>query len=514
MKLKIYINKGLLFQVLIMCLSYIVLLYMHYSVVADKSDISTFAYIENLCFSAADICLISIIPTLCIKRRHYFFLLLFSVICLFALANIWYSRYFSSYLPLSLYTEFNNLDGLSENITDAVKTTDFFVLTAFLAGIVCYCIFCKKLTYITFKIRARRASFIGLTSILLVGILVGNSALRWKDLTWKYVTPYNYTPVESTFQFGMIYSYLIESLKKVNKDYSVEELKKLSPYFYVSDYVQEECKPTNLILIIVESLLSYPTELVIDSIEITPNLNQLVKEGAYYNKHMIPQVKLGESSNGQFIYLTGLLPKKQGITINDYLDNTFISIPSLLKKENINSRMVIPTSPTMWRQNRVCERYQIDQLFSRNSYPDQKQVKKWLTDQQIFNYAACIDAQSNKPFMSIILTSSTHSPYVHSVKKYPIKYPDNFSSELKNYLSNVHYMDECLGNYLNSLKRNNLYNSSIIVIVSDHQAHDFLLNAETQQITSLIPLYIVNSPVKINKKMITQSLNQMYIPLY
>lgn len=60
-----------------------------------------------------------------------------------------------------------------------------------------------------------------------------------------------------------------------------------------------------------ESFLSFPTNLKINGIEITPTLNELVEKGAYYNNNMTSQIQLGESSDGQFTYLNGLTPKKK-----------------------------------------------------------------------------------------------------------------------------------------------------------------------------------------------------------
>ena len=493
-------NKQVIFQYLIVILCCLNLLYMHYNVFTDRNDLGTFPYIENFCFTIIDCCILFIIPFIIIKKRFYLYFILLIFINIISLANIWYSRYFSSYIPLSLYTEFGNLNGLSANITNVIELRDSIIPSSLITGILFYLYYKKQIKSSLNTSRIRQATILGGIGIFLISILIGISAMRWKDLSWKYITPYNYNPVQSTFQFGIVHSYIVEWKRHHNKSYSVKELKVLEPYITGETInMEKEHIHQNFILIIVESLLSYATNLTVDNIEITPNLNKLVKEGAYYNDNMMPQIQAGESIDGQLIYLTGLLPKKQGITINDYLNNTFISLPSLFKEKGLITKMIIPTSSTMWQQNKVCLKFEIKSLFARNSYPNQEQVNGWLTDQQLFQYAAMTDSTNNQRFMSVILTSSTHSPYSHSIKEYSINYPNNYSNELKNYLSNVHYMDVCLGEYFHSLKVSGLYDNSLIIIVSDHQAHDFLLNANNLQIPSLIPLYIINSPKEIKK---------------
>ena len=216
---------------------------------------------------------------------------------------------------------------------------------------------------------------------------------------------------------------------------------------------------------------------------------------------MTSNIQLGESSDGQFIYLTGLLPKKQGVTIIDHFSNTYNAIPLLLKKQDSSliSLMTIPTASTMWRQDAMCKKYSIEYLHSRKDYINQHYEEKWLDDKTLFEYTANNDKTLEQPFISIILTSSTHTPYIKEYECNNIKFPDNYPESLRVYLSNIHYMDKYLGQYLNSLKAKGLYNNSLIIITSDHPISKDWLNAKDMAIPSTIPLYIVNSPVHIDK---------------
>ena len=62
------------------------------------------------------------------KRRNIILLLLFYIITIILWINVGYSRYFDTYMPLSLYVEFNNLNGLLPNIKDAIEKSDLFFL--------------------------------------------------------------------------------------------------------------------------------------------------------------------------------------------------------------------------------------------------------------------------------------------------------------------------------------------------------------------------------------------------
>ncbi|MEB3372579.1 hypothetical protein SFC43_00925 [Bacteroides sp. CR5/BHMF/2] len=72
-------------------------------------------------------------------------------------------------------------------------------------------------------------------------------------------------------------------------------------------------------------------------------------------------------------------------------------------------------------------------------------------------------------------------------------------------------MDKYLGKYLNFLKENHLYHNSLIIIASDHSiSNDWLKSKEEDNVSFQIPLYIVNSPQKIDKKAIMLSRKLIY----
>lgn len=496
----IHILQQINYPFLVFILLYIQLIYMHYSVVTDKGELTTFAYLENLGTSLIDAGLLLFLPFLFINKRKYIYILFFILIDIYLLTNIWYSRNFHAYFPLSLITEYNNLQGLTNNILVSISFLDLIIpFTSILALLIIYHKFQPN---ISLKNRLITSSTFFGTSFILITIFSALIFLRSLTLKEKLIMPYAYTPLETTFRHGVFYYFFIQAWNSYSQQYSEEELLKLEPLFNAqpTGIILEQKK--NIIIIIVESLLSFANDLNLNGQEITPNLNQLKKENTYYNRHVIPQTQLGESSDGQFIYFMGLLPLKNTVTIVNHLKNKYITFPSLLKQQNKieKSYMTIPTGATYWRQDYMGQHYQIDSLFARNDYSQRQSI--WLNDEEIFKLARSKDIKAPQPFLSIILTASTHSPYDQSIEKNTtFKFPDEYSKELQNYLINVHYTDRQIGNYIHFLKQNHLYDNSIIVITSDHEAHADFLNfpQSLKHITHEIPLYIINSPIKISK---------------
>ena len=244
---------------------------------------------------------------------------------------------------------------------------------------------------------------------------------------------------------------------------------------------------TNVIFILVESYMSFTSDLKIGGREITPYLNSLKRDSSvYYNGRMKKNVTLGASSDGQFIYMTGLLPLRSIITISKARSTTMPGLPKILGRK---SRMVIPTATSMWDQDQMCSQYGFNELYAIGDYS--KTVQGNLTDEQVFELAIRKDKESQQPFFSVVLTITMHQPYVEQIdSSFPIK-DRLISDELANYLNACHYTDMQIGKYLEWLKEAGLYDNSLILIAADHPVD----NTDFGGVIDDIPLYIINAGI-------------------
>ena len=256
----------------------------------------------------------------------------------------------------------------------------------------------------------------------------------------------------------------------------------------------------NVIFILVESYLSVTSDLVVDGQEITPYLNKLKRDSnVYFNPHMRPNVSIGESSDGQLIYMAGLLPLHAEITVGKAKNDSIIGLPKQLKKAypDLKSLTIIPTNPTLWDQQAMTDNYGFDHLYSMLDY--QAEMKDndsggFLTDGMIFSYASKKDESNTTPFCSLILTMSMHQPYEgYEEHGFNLKDP-SLPQRYKNYLISCHYTDMQIGKYLEELKKKGLYSNSLIVIVADHDARPRYLDMEGK-ISDDIPVYFVNGGI-------------------
>lgn len=255
-----------------------------------------------------------------------------------------------------------------------------------------------------------------------------------------------------------------------------------------SMYNQRMVKPsTNVIFIIVESYMSFVSDLKIAGKEVTPFLNSLKRDSSvYYNGKMQENVTIGESSDGQFIYMTGILPLRSTITVSKV---RHMVLPGLPKAINRKSRMVIPTVASMWLQDEMCRQYGIDNLYTSNDYDEENDGV--LNDEQVFQLAMQADDLSDEPFFSVILTMSMHQPFTHQIDSTFRIVDSSIPTDLTSYLSACHYTDKQINKYFEHLKRKGLYENSLIIIAADHPVHNYDFGGVRKD----IPLYLINAGI-------------------
>jgi lipoteichoic acid synthase len=146
-------------------------------------------------------------------------------------------------------------------------------------------------------------------------------------------------PNWTVFHKGFFRKLILEPLTRENNLKLTQEQKQEIEQEY-SDHSQRVTHRTapehvkNIIFILVESYLSVTSDLVVDGQEITPNLNSLKRDSAtYFNGHMHPNVSIGESSDGQLIYMAGLLPLHSEITVSKAKNINILGLPEIIKKK-------------------------------------------------------------------------------------------------------------------------------------------------------------------------------------
>lgn len=489
----------------IFTLSAMNLFFMHYYILctASMDDETNFTrFTDNILGIIIDLSFIYFIAYYITKKSQKITVsILFIYTLLWSFSNVLYSKFFHHYISLSAIEQGGNLFNsfMLDCLISGLKWTDFYYLIIFLLflfllqsnnfntkrpiktiiAILFLCLIMDLASYITYcSLRPERRYIRFLTDRIEARHLSNSIQLC--------------NPNVASFRRGSIRTIVTEYFLnhkgyiKLSKEQTTEISNWIEHQKELHKPENEIVKPQNIIFIIIESYMSFVGNIKIDGKEVTPFLNSLRRDSCtLYNGQIHKNVTIGESSDGQFIYMTGLLPLRSVVTISQARKNPLP--PSLPQQVGYPSRMIIPTVETMWRQDEMCHQYGFDRLYTSKDYTND--YNSILTDEQIFQLAMQIDRTSEEPFFSVILTMSMHQPYTDFIDaSFPIR-DMNIRKDLASYLNKCHYTDKQLETYFEHLKKSGLYNNSLIIITADHP----VLSTDFGGVSDTIPLYLINS---------------------
>jgi len=226
----------------------------------------------------------------------------------------------------------------------------------------------------------------------------------------------------------------------------------------------------NLIFIMVESLNAWAVNLDIDGRAVTPTLNALAADTAsLVCLNMLSQAKNGRSSDGKFIYQTGLLPLLDKSVAMEYSDRVYPSITRALKERGYHAVEICGDEQGLWNVESMSRAYGFDTLYHHPELKRQLEQADFKSDKVVMDFAASCLPTLKGHFVAQLFTGVMHSPYTGSWQPATwISASRQFTPAVRNYLEKAHYFDEQLGIFLERLKQCGLYDSSVIVIASDH----------------------------------------------
>jgi len=245
-----------------------------------------------------------------------------------------------------------------------------------------------------------------------------------------------------------------------------------------------QAKGSNLIVLQLESFQNFPIHASLDGQELTPVLNDLAKESYYFN-HFFQQIGQGNTSDAEFmsntsIYPTGVVPMSAG-----YSDRDLPSLPKLLSSEGYQSETFHVNDVSFWNRNKMYPALGFDRYFDRASFENDRFNDFGASDEELYRVGVekmVAHQTANQPFYAQFITASSHSPFKIPEDRARITIPAAITNTLlHDYLQAINYTDYAVGQLIEQLKANGLWDNTTLVIYGDH----FGLPAEeeiTQQI--------------------------------
>jgi len=256
-------------------------------------------------------------------------------------------------------------------------------------------------------------------------------------------------------------------------------------------------KPKNLVIILEESLgADYVGSL--GGLDITPNLDSLTKQGIWFDQLYATGTR---SVRGIEAVITGFPPTPMRSVVKlGGSQHNFFTIAQLLSRQDYATSFIYGGEAHFDNMKRFFANNGFKTIIDEKDYQDPNFFGSWgVSDEDLFDKANDVFSQlhkEEKPFFSLVFTSSNHSPF---------DFPDGrieLVDQPKSTVANaVKYADFALGEYIEKAKQSAYWDDTVFLIIADHSDRVYgaeLVPIERFRIPALI-LNADNNPRKISR---------------
>lgn len=399
------------------------------------------------------------------KKRTWLAIWLYSLILsVLFIVVVYYTRYFStvpSYYDVKQIYQSNSVGGTVALLGSPYDFL-FFLDTVLIVPIIWF--FKKKST--SFASAKRWAVSFGC-----IGLIMTVIAFRYPLIDVSYFAK-KHGYIQS--QFVQAYENSLGTAFASQEYMSEKDLEKLKGNTYVPAAEHSTfglAKNRHVFIIQWESLQEFTINQRINGQEITPNLNALLKESAYFD-NVYQQIGAGNTSDAEWLMHTSLYPEGMDPTVNTLEGGEIPSLVWTLKKNGYGAATYHADDITYWSRDKLYPALGFDYIYTSNEIPNEKEIGFGPADEVLFNFA---DEQLEKQLKthekmySNIITLTSHTPFEMPEEYEFLDLPENYKETyVGNYFQSVRYTDEQIGLFIKQLKKLGIYDESVILIYGDH----------------------------------------------
>jgi phosphoglycerol transferase MdoB-like AlkP superfamily enzyme len=221
----------------------------------------------------------------------------------------------------------------------------------------------------------------------------------------------------------------------------------------------------NVIVIMIESLSKKYLGLFNKEAK-TPFMDSLFSEGLLFtNAYANAKV----STQGIPAILSSIPSWQDDFFVSsNYSTNKITSIANLLKPHGYSSAFFHGGRNGSMGFDVYCSLAGFEKYIGKNQYPNQRDYDgNWgIWDEQFLQFTAGEINKLKQPFISAILTLSTHTPY-----SIPEKYKDVYPKQSDQMLSCIRYLDLSLREFFDKIKEESWFKNTLFIFSADHTAH-------------------------------------------
>lgn len=406
------------------------------------------------------------------NRRGNILLAINLGLSLLFLSDTMYFHHFFTLIPVHSIYQIRQVGAVSNSIVSLMKPQYllFFVDTLLLWILLKR----KELVFPVFMKSHKK-----MISLIMVILMFSTSLLIYEV---GVDTEGNYTP----YNLGVINYHLYDMM-----DFFVKGQLDIDKVEAIMNTINQEdekpkafglAKGRNIITIQAESLQNFVINREMNGQSITPVLNNLINQDSIYFKRYYEQVGWGNTSDAEFISHNSFYPSTKTFSYKAFEDNKFASFPMLLKEEGYSTIAFHGNEGGFWNRENIYPSQGIDNFMSLEDLQQDELIGIGLSDGSLFRQSVDFLKKQPQPFYAFYITLTSHHPFIIEEQYKGLKIEGEYQDTvLEDYLQSVHYLDQQIGNFIDMLKAEGLYEDSIIVIYGDHEGLD-MRDEETYQL--------------------------------
>jgi len=411
--------------------------------------------------------------------RFMILLLLNLALSVLVLVNAVHFRFYGNIMPIGQVSNVYNLRWVVPSIIRQLHPADIAYCFDIVVGILIlpyYLAFCRSVALLDRSYRKRLCC-----GLLVLGIVFAAPTVRlvWQDK--NLVSAYTNLQREVAATVGLPAYYFGDAMiHAASRSRGIGECEHQRVLRFVggkrersdasSSNLFGSARGRNVIVIMAESLQTFPIGLEIRGQLITPRLSAFAKESLYF-VNFYDQTHLATTSDGEFISFQSLHPLPTGaVAESRYSGNHYYGLPATLSHDGYSTLSACGESGAMWYMNQMHPRLGFQRSFFEEDYKILDRIGPWLADREFFAQTIPILKAQTEPFLAYLLTSSNHDPFEMPEKHRTLNLGELEGSLLGNYLHSVHYFDRAFGEFVDQLRESGLLEKSLLVLYGDHQA--------------------------------------------
>ena len=417
------------------------------------------------------------ITYLFINKAHLISLVILDLLySILLIGNLWVYRGFNSFLSLHLLDETKNLNNMSAGIISMFRRVDLvFILCDIVLIIIAISYRRYYINIGKFKGAFKSVLIFSVGFIFLFHLAYdfhkapydGPDLFKTEFLpfsTMRNLSPFGYLVYDSKEYINDHLPYTITEAQKTKIDNWFEfKNEKLSPNKYKGIF-----EGKNLIVIQVESLEKFVLNNSYENQQITPNLNNMLKNSIYFSNYF-EQVSNATSADADLMTNSSMFPVRRGGTFFRFPSNEYNTLPMLLKSKNYYSMALHSDHGYYWNVDKALVNFGFDEFKDMDSFDKSDTFYMGLTDESFFKQTSVLLQKAKKPFYAYTVTSTSHEPFKMPNKFKKLSLSEEFDKTyMGGYFQSLNYTDRQIGAFIADLDKKGLLDNTVIAIYGDH----------------------------------------------